>query len=68
MESAGAKNRRRFEELLKNNNKEEEEEGNNKNQNVELGMVRVPSQLLEDLIHQGDIHTYYDVHAVPVAR
>ena len=36
--------------------------------NVELGMVRVPSELLVDLIHHGDIQHYYDVDAVPVAR
>ena len=36
--------------------------------NVELGIVKVPRELLNDLIHQGDIESYYDVEAVPVAR
>ena len=36
--------------------------------NVELGIVKVPPELLEDLIHKGDIENYYDIEAVPVAR
>jgi len=35
--------------------------------NVELGIVKVPAELLDDLIHQGAIENYYDVEAVPVA-
>jgi len=34
---------------------------------VELGIVRVPGTLLADLFHPGDIHTFYEVDAVPVA-
>ena len=58
-----SKSRRRFEELLKVDGDEDQVMGN-----VELGMVRVPSELLVDLIHHGDIQHYYDVDAVPVAR
>ena len=58
-----SKSRRRFEELLKVDGDDDQVMGN-----VELGMVRVPSELLVDLIHHGDIQHYYDVDAVPVAR
>ena len=36
--------------------------------NVEMGIVKVPPQLLDDLIHKGNIESYYDVEAIPVAR
>lgn len=36
--------------------------------NVEQGMVKVPGELLDDLIHKGRIENYYDVDDVPVAR
>jgi hypothetical protein len=36
--------------------------------NIELGIVRVPGELLAELFHPGDIHTHYEVDAVPVAR
>ena len=39
-----------------------------KDKMVELGIVRVPGTLLADIFHPGDIHTFYEVDAVPVAR
>ena len=36
--------------------------------NIELGIVKVPRELLEDLIHKENIEKYYDVDPVPVAR
>ena len=36
--------------------------------NIELGIVKVPRELLEDLIHKENIEKYYDVDQVPVAR
>jgi len=35
--------------------------------NIELGIVKVPPELLEDLIHKENIEKYYDVEEVPVA-
>jgi len=35
--------------------------------NIELGIVKVPRELLEDLIHKENIEKYYDVDQVPVA-
>jgi len=35
--------------------------------NIELGIVKVPPELLEDLIHKENIEKYYDVDEVPVA-
>lgn len=35
--------------------------------NIELGIVKVPRELLEDLIHKENIEKYYDVDPVPVA-
>jgi hypothetical protein len=39
-----------------------------KDKMVEMGIVRVPGTLLADIFHPGDIHTFYEVDAVPVAR
>ena len=36
--------------------------------NIELGIVKVPPDLLEDLIHKENIEKYYEVEEVPVAR
>jgi len=35
--------------------------------NVEMGIVKVPPELLEDLIHKENIEKFYDVDPVPVA-
>lgn len=35
--------------------------------NVEMGIVKVPPELLEDLIHKENIEKFYDVEQVPVA-
>lgn len=35
---------------------------------VELGMVKVPPELLQDLIHKEPIERYYTIDEVPVAR
>jgi len=34
---------------------------------VDMGIVRVPAELLNDLIHAGRIENYYDIDPVPVA-
>lgn len=36
--------------------------------NVEQGIVKVPPELLDDLIHKGNIESYYEVESIPVAR
>ena len=36
--------------------------------NVEMGIVKVSPETLQDLIHKGNIETYYDVDPIPVAR
>ena len=36
--------------------------------NIELGMVKVPPDILEDLINKENIEKFYDVDEVPVAR
>jgi hypothetical protein len=36
--------------------------------NIELGMVKVPMELLDELIHKEPIEKYYTVDEVPVAR
>lgn len=48
-------NRKRFEELCDI-------------KNIELGMVKVPPDILEDLINKESIEKFYDVNEVPVAR
>jgi len=35
--------------------------------NVEMGIVKVPPELLNDLIHNGRIENYYDIDPIPVA-
>ena len=48
-------NRKRFEELCDI-------------KNIELGMVKVPPDILEDLINKENIEKFYDVNEIPVAR
>ena len=36
--------------------------------NIELGMVKVPPEILEDLINKDNIERFYDVDELPVAR
>ena len=36
--------------------------------NVELGIVKVPAHVLDELIHKENIDKFYDVDAIPVAR
>ena len=36
--------------------------------NIEMGMVKVPPEILEDLINKENIEDHYDVDELPVAR
>ena len=36
--------------------------------NIEMGIVKVPRELLDELIHKEPIEKYYTVDEVPVAR
>ena len=36
--------------------------------NIEMGIVKVPMELLDELIHKEPIEKYYTVDEVPVAR
>lgn len=48
-------NRKRFEELCDI-------------KNIELGMVKVPPDILEDLINKDNIEKFYEIDEIPVAR